>query len=352
MRLLIITQKVDMNDPVLGFFCRWVEEFSKHCEKLTVIALGAGEYHLPANVKVLSLGKESGNFQYSILNFKLFKNISYIFKFYKYIWSERKNYDSVFAHMNQEYVLLGGFIWKILNKKTMLWRNHPNGNLFTGLSVFLSDRVFCTSRYSYTARFKKTEIMPVGIDMDLFKRRPEVKKIPNSILFLGRISPVKNIDLLIEAFNSLNKENFSFNAAIVGDVADKDRRYYESAANKVKGYGLEKRMEFCKAVAPKETPDLYNKYELFVNLTLTGSMDKTIFEAMACETPILTTNQSLKGFIDNVFIINENDEVRLASGIKEMLSLTEGERAELGKKLRKFAAENHGLEKLMKKILE
>lgn len=59
MRLLIVTQKVDKNDPILGFFHRWIEEFSKHCEKLTVICLQAGEFKLPANVTVLSLGKEN-----------------------------------------------------------------------------------------------------------------------------------------------------------------------------------------------------------------------------------------------------------------------------------------------------
>src|SRR3989344_6741688 len=57
MRLLIVTQKVDKNDPVLGFFHRWIEKFAKNFERVTVICLGKGEYNLPANVKVLSLGK-------------------------------------------------------------------------------------------------------------------------------------------------------------------------------------------------------------------------------------------------------------------------------------------------------
>ena len=60
MKLLIITQKVDRNDPILGFFHRWLEEFAKNCEQVTVICLYKREYNLPGNVKVLSLGKESG----------------------------------------------------------------------------------------------------------------------------------------------------------------------------------------------------------------------------------------------------------------------------------------------------
>lgn len=347
MKLLIVTQKIDINDSLLGFFHRWVEEFSKHYERVIVIALGVEEYHLPENVKVLSLGKEklSVDNQWSIVC-----KIKYLFKFYKYIWQERKNYDSVFIHMNQEYVLLAAKLWWLMGKKIMLWRNHPKGNLLTNLAVLLSDRVFCTSKYSYTAKFKKTEIMPVGIDTELFKRNININKLKNSILSLGRIAPVKNIDLLIEALNILNKEGFSFNAVIIGDVAHKDKQYYELIKNKVKEYGLEKMIDFRRAVIPKEVVNVYNDYDLFVNLTLTGSMDKTIFEAMACETLVLTSNRSLKGSIDNSFLVDENNIVQLASKIKEAISLRDIEKDKLGKELRNFVIENHSLKKLMEKI--
>ncbi|MEK7538915.1 MAG: hypothetical protein AAB552_03680 [Patescibacteria group bacterium] len=58
MKLLILTQKVDQNDDILGFFHGWIREFAKHAEQVTVIALGVGEYDLPKNVRVFSLGKE------------------------------------------------------------------------------------------------------------------------------------------------------------------------------------------------------------------------------------------------------------------------------------------------------
>ena len=32
MKLLIVTQAVDTEDPVLGFFVRWIEELGKHVE--------------------------------------------------------------------------------------------------------------------------------------------------------------------------------------------------------------------------------------------------------------------------------------------------------------------------------
>ena len=60
MKLLIITQKIDQNDDILGFFHRWVEEFAKNTEKVVVIAQFVGQYNLPENIEVFSMGKEMG----------------------------------------------------------------------------------------------------------------------------------------------------------------------------------------------------------------------------------------------------------------------------------------------------
>ena len=60
MKLLILTQKVDKEDPVSGFFHGWILELSKRFEKVSVICLEKGNFNLPKNVEVFSLGKESG----------------------------------------------------------------------------------------------------------------------------------------------------------------------------------------------------------------------------------------------------------------------------------------------------
>ena len=60
MRLLIITQKVNAADPILGFFVSWIKKFSHEFEEIIVAAKEVGEHHLPNNVRVLSLGKSEG----------------------------------------------------------------------------------------------------------------------------------------------------------------------------------------------------------------------------------------------------------------------------------------------------
>ena len=60
MKLLIITQKVDVNDDVLGFFVEWIRKLADKAEQVSVICLFKGEYDLPDNVKIFSLEKEEG----------------------------------------------------------------------------------------------------------------------------------------------------------------------------------------------------------------------------------------------------------------------------------------------------
>jgi glycosyltransferase involved in cell wall biosynthesis len=338
MKLLILTQKIDKNDSVLGFFHAWVVEFAKHCEKITVICLEKGRYDFPENVKVLSLGKEDGQ-----------SRAKYIFRFFIYIWSERKRYDTVFVHMNQEYILLGGIFWKLFRKKIWLWRNHPVGSFRTDIAVFWSDKVFCTSKYSYTARFKKTKLMPAGIDTEIFKRNSEIPKEKNSILFLGRISAVKNPLAFIDALYFLRKKGVYFYASVIGDVSEKDTELYKKVRQKIADYQLDEMVNFQKGIPNGKTAEMYNRHEIYVNLTPSGSMDKTILEAMSSEAMVIVANQTFRGILPDNFLCGEKNSEELAEKLKQTFTLSETEKETCGKTNRKYA-QKHSLLHLTDKL--
>lgn len=333
MKLLIITQSVDKNNPVLGFMHRWIEEFAKKFEFITVICLEKGAYNLPNNVKVLSLGKEDGR-----------SRIKYLFKFYKYIWRESRNYDAVFVHMNQEYVLLGAKLWWLMRKPVYMWRNHHSGNFLTDISAFFCKKIFCTSKYSYTAKYKKAVLMPVGIDMEVFGRENAIERKNNSILFLGRVAPVKRPDLFIDALSLVKDQEWS--ATIVGDALPKDQAFYQSLMAKVSACGLEDKIVFKKGLPNQDTASVYSANDIYVNLSSSGMYDKTIFEAMACRCIVLASNENLRGQIDDRLVISEGkapDEV--AEKIKMILELTDNEKVNLREQGLVFA-KKHSLEKL------
>lgn len=337
MKLLIITQKVDKEDPILGFFHDWILELAKNFKKISVICLEKGKYDLPQNVGVYSLGKESGR-----------SKIKYIKNFINLILGLHKDYDAVFVHMNQEYILLGGFIWKILRKKIYFWRNHYQGNLFTNIAVWFSDKIFCTSKFSFVAKYKKTKLMPVGIDIERFKDL-KIERLKNSVLFLGRISSIKRPDLLIKALGILNKNNTNFRCDFYGDALPKDQDYFNLLKNKVKDFGLDEKINFYKAVPNYETPKIYNEHQIFINLTPTGSFDKTILEAAICGCLLVISNKSLEGNIDKKMIVEENPN-DIAKSINFWLNTTESETEQVSKKLQEYVFKSHSLNALIEEI--
>ncbi len=273
MKLLVLTQKVDKNDPVLGFFHRWLEEFGSRFEKISVICLEKGTFNLPQNVHVYSLGKDERK-----------SRLQYIWMFYKYIWDLRGQYDSVFVHMNQEYVLLGGEIWRAMGKRVYLWRNHAVGNILTRAAVVLSHKVFYTSPQSYTARFRNAVQMPIGVDTEFFKPGENIERIQNSVLFLGRISPVKRV---MEFLDWVKGKPYT--ATLAGPILEADKEYGEKVLR-----SLPSGAKYVGPVNQEEARELYQTHEIYANFTPAGSFDKTIVEAAACGMKLEIRNPDLQ----------------------------------------------------------
>jgi len=357
MKLLILTQKVDINDDLLGFMHGWIAEFSKKCEKVTVIALGAGEYDLPENVKVLSLGKEKGR-----------SKLKYLVNFYKYIWRERKNYDAVFVHMNKEYVILGGLIWKMLNKKIGLWYAHGYAPKSLKIAERLADYIFTSTRSGFRLESQKINIVGQGTDLDKFKKpetAPEISPVETGglktknnhfkIISIGRIAPSKDYPTLIKAAEILNKNKIEFKIKIIGGASlTKHENYFKELKAKVKELGLSDRINFMGAMPYRNLLAYLNDSDLFVNMSQTGSLDKAILEAMACELPILTCNEALNevlGKYREILMYGKSDYRELAEKIKFISGLPPEKRKKIGEALRRLVAANHSLSGLIDKIL-
>jgi glycosyltransferase involved in cell wall biosynthesis len=285
MKILIVTQVVDRDHTTLGFFTRWIEEFAKKSQKVNVVCLYKGEFVLPKNVSVFSLGKEDG-----VSRFKYIRN------FFYYIFKLRKEYDIVFVHMNQEYVLLGGLFWKLFGKKIFFWRNHPYGNLLTDLSIKISDKVFSTADMSYAMRFDKTKLMPAGTDTKFF-REDNRSREKNSLLVFGRISPIKKIENAIDLVSYLLAKGITVKLSIIGDYLERDKDYVQFLKKRIQDSKISDYVKIEKGVRFTDSPLVYQRHEVFLNFTKSGSFDKTVIEALACGCKVLVTNTSMKNIL-------------------------------------------------------
>ncbi|MES2216168.1 MAG: glycosyltransferase family 4 protein [Patescibacteria group bacterium] len=339
MKLLLFTQKVDNKDHYLSFFHRWIIEFSKQFESVVVICLEEGEHDLPENVKVLSLGKEERQ-----------SRLQYLIHFYWYIFYERKHYDVIFSHMNQEYIVLGGLIWKMMRKKITMWRNHHAGSLMTRIAGRLCDKVFYTSKYSYTASFSNSMQMPVGIDMDFYTPPSVEQRHPNSILFFARIAPVKRADVLIEAMQKLDVQGVPAQLAIYGDAEPRHAEYAASLRAKVKEMSLTDKVTFHPGMPSDNTPVIYRMYKIFTNLSPSGMFDKMIFEAAACGALPLSSNENLRGQIDDRLLFKEGSLDDLTLKLKVLLALPDSEVKKLQSQVRDYVSRVHSLRLLSERI--
>lgn len=295
MKLLVFTQKVDKNDSVLGFFHTWLVEMSKKVESISVICLYKGEFNLPDNITIYSLGKEN---KVSSLN--------YIINIYHYLYLIRGTYNKVFVHMNQEYILLAGLYWKLKKIPVYMWRNHPMGGFLTSISVILSTKVFCTSKSSYVARFKKAIIMPVGNDTSFFAPVVGVLRKKHSVCMLGRISPVKHIELALKAINELVSSGAQISLTIIGSPIERDLDYYNSLKTYIKQNNLSSYVFLIDEAPFSKHPEIFSSYEINLNLTDSGSFDKTILGGTSCGAIPLVSNSSLQGMLPSVCITEPN----------------------------------------------
>lgn len=300
---------MDKNDPILGFFHRWIYGFAQHFDLVTVICLEQGFHELPANVKVLSLGKE-----------KKASRVGYLVNFYSYIWKQRKNYDAVFVHMNPIYVVLGGPIWKILNKKIFLWYTHKNVDLKLRIAEKFAYKIFTASKESFRLVSKKVKVMGHGIDVEEFSRKivsqtreehspsalsasvkenvPPVSVVRQEILSVGRISRTKNQLAMIQGFEILRVRGYSGTLIIVGGpVTEDDIQYKKDLETYIALHDLNGAVVFKGSVRPDDIVNIYNQADIFINLSSTGSLDKAVLEAMACNLKVLTSNDAFKDIL-------------------------------------------------------
>jgi glycosyltransferase involved in cell wall biosynthesis len=326
MRILLTTQSVDERDPYTSFFVGWLREFSHHFDVVHVVCLKEGEHAaLPANIHVYSLGKEDGR---SLLK--------YVSRLFRYAWRLRSEYDAVFVHMNQEYVLLAGWFWKLLGKRVYLWRNHYAGSVLTDVAAAFCTKVFCTSKFSYTAKYKKAVLMPVGVDTQMFRALPDVARVPRSVLFFGRLAPSKHPEMLVGALKELHERGERFSASFYGSALSHDEAFRAGLVQHARSLPDTR---FFEGVPNSEAPRIFSAHEVYVDMSPSGMYNKTLFEAAACGCIVLSASRDFGELAGERHAARE-DGSDLAKKLSTLLTLTEEERASVRRDLRDIAEKN------------
>ena len=172
---------------------------------------------------------------------------------------------------------------------------------------------------------KRLEVVPTGIDTKYFSFRPEGRKKIRAgygisddtkvVLFVGRLSFEKNVDLLIRSMPLLPENTVLM---IVGDGPAR-----ESLEAAVDGAGIRGRTVFTGYVRGSPLVDHYSAADVFVSPSVFETQGFTVQEAMSCGVPVACGNgRAYTDFIrdgENGFLFNL-DEKSCAEAISKALS--------------------------------
>jgi glycosyltransferase involved in cell wall biosynthesis len=331
-RLLLITQRVDRNDPILGFFHRWIEEFAKESEKVTVIGQQVGTYALPT-VRVVSLGKEQG-----------VSPLCQILRFSAWQWRLRREYDTVLVHMTPIWIVLGAPLWLLFRKRIFLWYEARGGGWVLPLALLVVQKVFSATERGMPRQSERRVIVGHGIDTTLF-HPPGDGGHRTLLLTVGRITPVKSLEVIIRCLCELPP---AFHLTIVGGVfVEADQRYLSHLQSVLERQGLSSRVEFRGWVPYEELPSLLQKTDLYLHAA-GGGLDKVILEAMACGCLVLSASEATEGLLPERC---QTSREELPRALRVFLSLSEAERATLRRELRTIVERHHSLPDLIRRLL-
>lgn len=138
------------------------------------------------------------------------------------------------------------------------------------------------------------------------------------LLYVGTISPHKNLERLIEAFSILRKKGYNHKLVIAG----KKGWMYNEILNKSKELGIESYVIFTDYVTDEELEILYRCADVFTFPSLYEGFGFPPIEAMARKIPVVSSSEGALDEVvgDAALICNAYDINDIASKIEDVIT--------------------------------
>jgi glycosyltransferase involved in cell wall biosynthesis len=349
MKLLVITQRVDKDHDIMGFFHGWLTHLSSNVDSLEVIANGVGEHTLPPNATVHSLGKEKG-----------YGKIKRYLSFYLSLMRILPRVDGVFVHMCPEYVVALYPLNFFFRKPIVMWYAHVKVSLIAKFAISKVKKVLSPSEDSFVTQTEKLVATGHGIDTDVFTPAPVPLVMPPilKVFTISRISPIKNIEGLLETLNLLVHKHkvTNFHITIAGGPSrGGDEEYLNQLKEKVDEYKLSSFISWLGPVQHRDTPALYSGSDIFVRMQAGGGFGKTELEALSCGLPVVLNtpvyNVAFPDFAEDIYWVVGDSEM-FAEKLKNVIEWSREKRVAFGKQARDYVVREHNLSTLAGKIVD
>lgn len=334
----------------VDMYTRCQDEVNPHIEE---IAPHLRLIHLPAGPKRMVAKKELvkyvPEFVDSFITFTKQHNLTYDVLHCHYYLSglvglgiNKKGYDLPIVMIFHTLALMKNLVARDELEKEEMERISAEKTLVKEVDHIITptDSEMSYLEYLYQADTRKITIIPPGVNTDFFKPMDKLvakemvgaKKEDKILLFVGRIEPLKGLDMLLYALKVLIMKNPEMNVClwiVGGDILQKQKLWshqLKMLQQLKEVLNLTTRVRFMGQKTQEELPHYYNAAEMVIMPSHYESFGMVTLEAMACGIPVITTNVAgVSQLIDkkhSALITSVNNPLMLASQIKYLLSDT------------------------------
>ncbi len=196
----------------------------------------------------------------------------------------------------------------------------------------------------------KIEVVYRDVDTNLFKRIDKIESNIQYIVYIGRITRIKGIDLLLTAVSRLK---IPFKLLIIGPILD--YFYYKELLDLIIKHKLGSKIIFLGEINNEKIPFYCSIASVLVLPSIYENLGGIIMEAQSCECPVIA---SRIGGIPEVmqdgqtgFLLDSRNPSELTQKI-EILIRDDGLRKQFGKSAREFIINNFTADKFNNKIIK
>lgn len=335
-----MTQAVDREDPNLGAFWYWFDALGRRADSLVLLAKRVGAGNLPSGTEVYSLDASGRG-----------GRMRRLYKFWELFSRHFARSDAVLFHQIPEFVIAASPFLIGRRKIAALWYAHGAVTRRLRFAERRVDYVFTSSLDGFRIPSKKAIVLGQAINTDFFQpvtgNQSPVTSHELRLLTVGRISPVKDCEIIIGAC-SLLKQTWSrpWSLSIVGgQLHAGDRTYIERLKTLVLEKGLSAYVRFHGERPYSEMAQTMRDHDLFLNTSRTGSLDKAVLEAMACGLTVVTSNEAYRTVLPAAYFLERSSPESLAERIKAL-----ADEPRPNTSLREIVVRDHALSHTIEKL--
>ena len=282
----IFTRYHDPRDP----------QIEQVAEKARVIHISAGDfsddkttipYHLPEFVCRLLEYTTQHRLSYDVIH--------------SHYWLSGRVATILARHWNTPHVASFHTLSEIKRQARVGEREPEERTLGEAKVILSADSIVAFSQHErdamirlYEAPDEKIEVIPCGVDVDLFRpmdqgiaRRKLGLQDSKVVLYVGRLEPLKGVDIILRAVAQLEQGDPVKTIIVGGDLQeDSEMCRLKSLSQEL---GISRQVSFLGRLEQQELPTYYSAADICVMPSYYESFGLVALESMACGTPVIAS---------------------------------------------------------------